>query len=150
MLSYLTVLGHQQAQCWLQNKICFLYTCLSTREHFHNTWEDLIRYNVTARILIKTLRPGKMPATLADDIFKCISLNEKFWVLYRISLKYVPWRLIDNMAALVQIMAWRQTGHKPSSWFAKLVCCTDAYILTHVCVTDGNKPLLEPMLTYHR
>ena len=31
-----------------------------------------------------------MAAILADNIFKCISLNEKFWILNKISLKYVP------------------------------------------------------------
>ena len=33
----------------------------------------------------------------------------------KISLKYVPWCLIDNMSALVQIMAWRHPGDKPLS-----------------------------------
>ena len=31
-----------------------------------------------------------MAATLADDIFKCMSLNENFRILSKISLKYVP------------------------------------------------------------
>ena len=51
-----------------------------------------------------------MAATLADEIFKYISLNEKIWILNKILLKYVPWGLIDNMAALVQIMAWHRTA----------------------------------------
>ena len=70
---------------------------------------------------------GKMAATLADDIFKRISLNENCLILNKISLKYVPWGLIDNMAALVQIMAWRQTGDKPLSE-PMLARCTDAYM----------------------
>ena len=41
-----------------------------------------------------------MAATLADNIFKCISLNKNFWILHKISLKYVTWGLIDNMVAL--------------------------------------------------
>ena len=36
-----------------------------------------------------TLRPGKMAATLTDEIFKCISLNENFRILNKISLKYM-------------------------------------------------------------
>ena len=32
----------------------------------------------------------KMAAIVAEDIFKCISMNEKFFILFRISLKYVP------------------------------------------------------------
>ena len=31
-------------------------------------------------------------------------MNENFWISSKISLKYVPWGLIDNMASLVQIM----------------------------------------------
>ena len=46
----------------------------------------------------------------ADNIFKCIFMNEKFCILIRISLKFVPKGLIDNKSALVQVMAWRRTG----------------------------------------
>ena len=68
-----------------------------------------------------------MAAILADDIFKCIFLNEKFCRLIKISLKFVPKSPIDNNPALVQIMAWCQIGDKPLSepmltWF------TDAYM----------------------
>ena len=50
-----------------------------------------------------------MAAVLADDIFKCIFLNEKFCIVIRISLKFVPKGPIgDNKWALVQVMAWRQ------------------------------------------
>ena len=40
---------------------------------------------------------------------------ENFWILDKILLKYVPWCLIDNMAALVQKMAWCRSGVKPLS-----------------------------------
>ena len=42
-----------------------------------------------------------MAAILADNIFKCIFLNEKVWILIKISLKFVPKGLIDNNQALV-------------------------------------------------
>ena len=32
----------------------------------------------------------KMAAILADNIFKCIFLNEKFCILIKISLKFIP------------------------------------------------------------
>ena len=48
-----------------------------------------------------------------DDIFKCIFLNENIWISIKISLKYVPKDPINNIRALVQIMAWRRTGDKP-------------------------------------
>ena len=49
----------------------------------------------------------EMAAILADDIFKCIFFNEKFCILIKISVKFVPKGPIDNNPALVQILAWR-------------------------------------------
>ena len=57
----------------------------------------------------------KMAAILADDIFRCIFVNEKFIILIKISLKFVPKGPIDNNAALVKIMAWRGIGDNPLS-----------------------------------
>ena len=54
-----------------------------------------------------------MAAILADNIFKCIFLNESDKITIQISLKLVPRSSIDNKAALVQVMAWRRTGDKP-------------------------------------
>ena len=76
---------------------------------------------------MNTLSPRQNDDHFTDDIFKCISLNENFQILNEISPKYVPPGLIDNMAELVQIMAWCPTGDKPLSELM-LVCCTDTYI----------------------
>ena len=54
-----------------------------------------------------------MAAIVADDIFKCIFLNENNRILIQISLKFVPRGPIGNKPALVQVMAWRRTGDKP-------------------------------------
>ena len=54
-----------------------------------------------------------MAATLADDIFKCIFFNENVYISLNISLKFVPKVRIDNIPALVQIVAWRRPGDKP-------------------------------------
>ena len=43
----------------------------------------------------------KMAAIWADDIFNCIFLNEKVRILIKISLKFVPKGVIDNIQALV-------------------------------------------------
>ena len=56
-----------------------------------------------------------MAAILADDIFKCISLNERDTIPIQISLKLVPRGPIDNKPTLVQVMVWRRTGDKPLS-----------------------------------
>ena len=42
----------------------------------------------------------------ADDIFKCIFLNENVWISIAISLKFIPKGQINNIPALVHIMAW--------------------------------------------
>ena len=56
----------------------------------------------------------KMATILADDIFKCIFLNENDRIPIRISLKFVPRSPIDNKPALVLLkLAWSRTGDKP-------------------------------------
>ena len=50
--------------------------------------------------------PGQNGRHFADDIFKCIFMNEYFSILIRISLKFVPKGPIDNMS----VMAWCRTG----------------------------------------
>ena len=61
-------------------------------------------------ICVGTLRPRQNGHHVTYDVFNCISLNETFWTLNEISLKYVSYGLIDNMSALAQIMAWRRAA----------------------------------------
>ena len=69
-----------------------------------------------------------MAAILADDIFKCIFLNQKYdRISIQISLKFVPRSPIDNKPALVEVMAWRRTGDKPLHE-PMLAQFTDAYM----------------------
>ena len=53
-----------------------------------------------------------MAAILADDIFKCILLNEDDRIPIQIILKCVPRSPMDNKSALIQVTAWRRTGDK--------------------------------------
>ena len=76
-----------------------------------------------------TLRPRQNGRRFADDIFKCIFLNENVWIPIKISLKFVPRGPISNIPALVQIMAWRRPGDKPLSEAMTI------NLLTHICVT---------------
>ena len=62
-----------------------------------------------------TLRPRHDGRHFADAIFKCIFLNENISIAIKISLKFVPKVPINNIPALVQIMAWRLPGDKPLS-----------------------------------
>ena len=68
-----------------------------------------------------------MAASLADDIFKCIFLDENNRITIQISVKFVPRSPIDNKPVLVQVMAWRRTGHKPLPE-PMLTQFTDAYM----------------------
>ena len=62
-----------------------------------------------------TLRPRQNGRHFPDDFFKWIFLNENLWISIKISLKFVPRGPINNIPALIQIMAWRRTGDKPLS-----------------------------------
>ena len=64
-------------------------------------------------VLINTLRP-RQNCRHFTDIFKRIFLNENIWISLKILLKFVPKVPINNIPALVQIMAWRRPGNKPS------------------------------------
>ena len=78
---------------------------------------------------MNSLRPRKNGRHFADDIFKCIFLNENVWILIRISLKFVPQGPINNIPALVQIMAWRRRGNKPL--FGPMM----VRLPMHICIT---------------
>ena len=49
--------------------------------------------------LIISLRPRGNRRHFADDIFKCIFLNENVWISIEISLKFVPKGPINNIPA---------------------------------------------------
>ena len=72
--------------------------------------------------------PGHHGRHFADNIFRCISVNEKFCILIQISLEFVPKGPIDNNAALVQVMAWCWIGDKllPEPMLTQF---TDTYML---------------------
>ena len=57
----------------------------------------------------------KMDAMSQTTFSKCIFLNENVWIPIKISLKFVPKGPINNIQAMVQIMAWRRPGDKPLS-----------------------------------
>ena len=56
-----------------------------------------------------------MASIFADNISKCIFLNEKNCTFVPISIEYTPKGPIINMPVLVQMMAWHRTGDKPLS-----------------------------------
>ena len=64
---------------------------------------------------LNTLRPRQNGRHFPDDTFKHIFVNENCCILMKISLRFVPHGPINNILALVQIMAWRRSGDKPLS-----------------------------------
>ena len=78
---------------------------------------------------LSTLRPRQNGRHFADAIFKCIFLNENVWIPIKISLKFVPQGPINDIPAMVQIMAWRRPGDKPLSGPMMV------RLPTHLCVT---------------
>ena len=84
---------------------------------------------IHAIISVNTLKPSQNGRHFADDIFKRIFVNENVRISIKISLKFVPKGPINNIPALVQIMAWRRAGDKPLSE-TMMVC-----LPTHICVT---------------
>ena len=83
--------------------------------------------------LFNTLRQRQNGRHFADDVFKRIFLIETVWISLKISLKFVPKGPVNNIPALVQIMAWRRPGDKPLSepMMTRLP--------THVCALGLNE-----------
>ena len=95
---------------WLEKRTCLNhFRCL--RLHFG----------------VNSSPPEENGRHFADVMFKRIFLNENIWISKKISLKYIPYGQINNMRALVQIMAWRLPGDKPLSE-TMLTQFTDAYM----------------------
>ena len=65
----------------------------------------------------------------SDDIFKGIFLSDNIWISINISRNVVPKGLINNIPALVQIMAHHRPGDKPLSETMMV------RLPKHICVT---------------
>ena len=79
---------------------------------------------------INTLRPRQNGRYFADDPFKRIFFFYKtVRISLNISLKFIPKVPINNISALVQIMAWLQPDDKPL--FEPMMVS----LLTQICVT---------------
>ena len=86
-------------------------------------------------INLNTLRPRHNGHHSADNLFKCIFLNEDVWIS-------VP---INNIPALVQLMAWCRPGKK--SLYELMVVS----LLMHVCIIQPKwvKLVLSGTVTPH-
>ena len=117
------------------NKTCFIITHLIGVHCFNIFFHTLRPGDVYAPVnsviidSVNTLRPRQHGRHLADDMFRCIFFNENVWNLLKISLMFVPKGRMNNISALVQIMAWRRPGVKPLSEHMIVS------LLTNICVT---------------
>ena len=130
--------GRHQAiiwhQCWnavnwtLSNKLQEIFIEIHTfsfkKMHLKISFGKLWPFSLGLNVLTHWGR-DKMAA-----IFQTTFSNALFEWKYRIkiSLKFVPKGPIDNIPALVQIMAWRRPGDKPLSEPMMVS------LLTHICV----------------
>ena len=89
-------------------------SCLGVNFNYLQIYLDIFseRFSPTG---VNSLRPRQNGCLFADDLFKCIFLNENVWISIKISLKFVPKGPINNILVLVQIMAWRRPGDKALS-----------------------------------
>ena len=66
-------------------------------------------------LTVNTLRPRQNGRHFADDTFNRIFVNDNIRISIKFSLKFVPNGPINNIPALVQIMAWCRPGDEPLS-----------------------------------
>ena len=88
-----------------------------------------IMYTISPRNPSQHIGPRQNGLHFPDDIFKFVFLDENVWISLKISLKFVTMERINNIPALVEIMAWRRPGDKPLS--EPMI----VRLQTHICVT---------------
>ena len=96
--------------------------------------------------LFNTLRPRQNGRHFADDIFKYIFLNENLWIPIKISLKFVPKGRMNNIPALVQIMAWRLPGDKPL--FEPMMVSLPTHVYASLGLNELNKQFLSSLIVF--
>ena len=104
--------------------VCFVFRAHS---QWHNEGKNTIESSAVCYSL-NTLRPRQMDAISQTTFCKCIFLNENVWIPIQIWLRFVPKGPINNIPAMVQIMAWRRPGDKPLSEPMMVS------LPTHICV----------------
>ena len=90
---------------WCQlnhHDVCIMMTLSfqwSVSNHNLNHCRLIISLLNVGTMYFNTLRLRRNGRHFTDDIFKCISLNENIWIPIKISLKFVPKSLINNISA---------------------------------------------------
>ena len=104
--------------------------CAAFSTEYHRVSRDRhILHHCWFPMLLNTLRARQYGYRFPNDIFKCIFVNENVLILIEISLKFVPKVQINDIQALVQIMAGCPLGDMPLSGPVTVSS------LMHICVT---------------
>ena len=109
---YLTVKCNDLNQCIQMYKVVVI--CLYTYKVIYKWWWGMNVHWKCHTILYNTfniLRPRQNGRHFADDFFIYTLLSEDVWI----SQNFVPNGPINNIPALIQIMACRRPGDKPLS-----------------------------------
>ena len=107
----------------------------------YELWKASIWYIMICSF--NTLRPRQNGRHFADDILKCIFLNENVWISINISMRFVPSGPINNVPTFVQVMAWRRPGDNPLSEPMMV------RLPTHICVTRWMVYTKDYCLDFH-
>ena len=135
---------------YLCDHLILMGICLATTQYCYLTVMWYIPYSC-----LNTLRPRQNCCHFADNTLKCIFLNENVRISIKILLKFVPKDPINNIPALVQIMAWRLPGDKPlfepmmvrlptnicitlPQWVKYLAWLSTILLVAHTVVFCGN------------
>ena len=112
-----SVYAPSQWEMTLHCKVISHWLGTYTKWSLHNMVFEVVVSLILSVIYLafNTLRLRQDARHFSDSIFICIFLNENEWHSIKISLKFVPKVPINNIPALVQIMAWRRPGDKPLS-----------------------------------
>ena len=123
----------------------FLFICLPckvtqvSRQHYIHCSDIFVGANratiiETNYILFNTLRPRQNGSHFPHNISKCFffSWRKMYEFQFDISLKFVSKGAINNIPALVKIMASRRPGDKPLSESMMV------WLKAHICVTQPH------------
>ena len=114
-------------------KHLFIGFCVKTQLKHIN------QYSVLKVQYINTLKPRHNGRHFADDIFTCIFLNGNVLISITSSLKFVDKVPMNEIPALIQIMAWRHPGDMPLSEpvmvsFPVHICITRLTWVNKICI----------------
>ena len=118
-----------------------VHKCLVLRRGETSCGQFERRYCITSSMghFFNTLRRRQNGRRFPDDLFKCIFLNENIRILIKISLKFIPKDIINNIPSLVHIMAWWWPGNKPLS--EQMM----NRLPTHSCITQPQRVKTLPL-----